>query len=156
MASSLADLSIVITRPAHQAAALQNMLNELGARTILFPCIDIKPVLINEIAIPLSEVDIFIFISPNSVEYGFQAMPKLLNQAASNSQIAAVGQATAKALKAKDLDQVITPADLWLLVLWRPRKYSQEAESRGKGEGSVRRVGRWDDREKLIIILILS
>ena len=109
MATPLSDLSIVITRPVHQAAVLQNNLSELGAKVILFPCIEIKSVSVKETSIPLNEVDIFIFISPNSVKYGFQFKPDLLNQTKPDCQIAAVGESTAQALNAHNADQIITP-----------------------------------------------
>lgn len=111
MASSLSGLSIVITRPAHQATYLHQELSKLGANATLFPCIKITPLAVESIPSLLDDIDIIIFISPNAVDFGIQAIPNLLNQAMTKRIIAAVGESTAKALHAHGVEEVITPND---------------------------------------------
>ncbi|MEM7303905.1 MAG: uroporphyrinogen-III synthase [Pseudomonadota bacterium] len=105
------ELSIMLTRPVDQSLSMQQKLNQLGARTILFPCLQIKPVEYDTTKISVSNIDTFIFISPNAVNYGFQALPELTDAQVANKPFAAIGQSTAQALLEKGVTRVITPAE---------------------------------------------
>lgn len=70
----LADTRILLTRPAHQAQRLCDMLNAHGGQAIRFPVINIEAIalskkMINTIA-DINKIDFAIFISANAVEYG--------------------------------------------------------------------------------------
>ena len=74
----LAGLSIVITRPREQAANLAQRISQAGGQTILFPLLDISPVSdvqpLYALISRLHEFDLAIFISPNAVRYGMEAI----------------------------------------------------------------------------------
>ena len=109
MGPSLRNLSIMLTRPVDQIDPLESKLNDLGAQTFSFPCIEIHPVPTNDLTDSLSGIDIIIFISPNAVKYGIQSMPELLAQPNPAIKIAAVGRSTAQALISRGISQVTTP-----------------------------------------------
>jgi uroporphyrinogen-III synthase len=100
--SDLQDLTVVVTRPQHQADSLCQQLEALGARVIRFPVIGIEqpenPAKLIDLLKRISSFDIAVFISANAVD---QAMKWLHEQGQSLAtlKIAAVGRATAKALK---------------------------------------------------------
>lgn len=91
---SLAGKHILITRPAHQCAAIQKMLQDEGAHPTLFPLLEIKAIQPAETLI-LDDIDWLIFISPNAVEFG---IPHLDASDFSQKTIAAIGKKTAKKL----------------------------------------------------------
>lgn len=116
----LAGRGIVITRPAHQAQLLADLIRAAGGSPILFPVLeildteDLKPLyaLIDR----LGDFDIAIFISPNAVN-------KALNLIAARRQLpprllfAAIGNSSVKALRRFGITRVIAPA----------RKFDSEA-----------------------------
>jgi len=94
-------LTIVVTRPVHQAEGFCRLIEAEGAAALRFPVIDIQPPL-DTIALAarlqrLDEYQLAIFVSANAVEFAYRALgegkplPETLRRAA-------VGQATAKAL----------------------------------------------------------
>ena len=70
-AAPLAGRGIVVTRPAHQAAALAELIRVAGGQPILFPVLEIldtenlQPLL--EVVGRLEDYQLAIFISPNAV-----------------------------------------------------------------------------------------
>jgi uroporphyrinogen-III synthase len=94
-------LTIVVTRPNHQAEGFCRLIEAEGGTALRFPVIDIQPpVDTATLATRLQRLDEYqlaIFISVNAVEFAYRALgegkplPETL-------QRAAVGQATAKAL----------------------------------------------------------
>jgi uroporphyrinogen-III synthase len=109
----LAGLSIVVTRPREQAAALAQRIEQLGGKPLLFPLLEIAPAgdarALRELAQHLAAYDLLVFISPNAVRYGLaeigaHAIPARL-------QVAAVGQGSAQALRAAGIERVIVPPD---------------------------------------------
>jgi uroporphyrinogen-III synthase len=117
---SLAGLSIVITRPREQALELARRMERLGARPLLFPLLEIEAVhdeqLLHEQLSRLKQTDLAIFISPNAVRYGMAAINSQRGTAGEGEalpaslQIAAVGQASAQALRELGVAGVIAPA----------------------------------------------
>ena len=110
----LSGLKIVITRPREQAAPLARRIEQAGGHPVLFPLLEISPTA-DEQALRgavshLAEFDLAVFISPNAVRYGMQAIlaagplpPQL--------KIATVGQGSARALRELGVEQIIAPQD---------------------------------------------
>ena len=74
----LAGLSIVVTRPREQATNLAQRILQTGGRAILFPLLEVSPVLdsqpLHALIARLHEFNLAIFISPNAVRYGMEAI----------------------------------------------------------------------------------
>jgi len=107
----LAGLSILVTRPANQTAALIELLQHQGARVLHQPSLKIQAfsdpdqqVLIDHIA----DFDLLIFISRNAVEYGCQLFntQKPLDK---SRPVAAIGKATQQALLEQGFTDIISP-----------------------------------------------
>jgi len=104
--------TILVTRPAHQASVLVQLIEQAGGRCVLFPAIAIEPpadpraaaALLHEIA----SFDIAVFVSANAVEQAFALAPGL---AKGLRKVCAVGAATARALQAHGRGEVIVPED---------------------------------------------
>lgn len=99
---NLKNLTIVITRPKHQAQDLAEKITSLGGKTILFPTIDIADIsdttsLQNLIA-QLKDFNLAIFISPNAVQKAAHFIKAQYNIWPHSVKIAAIGSSTAKAL----------------------------------------------------------
>ena len=140
----LRGLTIVVTRPRDQAAQLARRIEQAGGLPLLFPLLDIMAVqdtktLFEQIA-RLGQFNLAIFISPNAVHYGIDAihaagvslsadgttshstrLPNNASQVAGYSpspacrrgelKIATVGQGSAKALRELDIANVIAPTE---------------------------------------------
>lgn len=94
----LAGLTILITRPEHQAHALSELITAAGGKTIVFPTIIIEPTTSHSGLQPLIKkimnYDIAIFVSANAVDYvapGWQPPQSLT--------VIAIGPGTANALE---------------------------------------------------------
>ncbi|MBI5428860.1 MAG: uroporphyrinogen-III synthase [Nitrosomonadales bacterium] len=76
--SPLAGLKIVVTRPRDQAVQLVRSIAQAGGEPLLFPLLDIAAVQdtreLNEQISRLAQFDLAIFISPNAVRYGVEAI----------------------------------------------------------------------------------
>jgi len=121
---SLAGLNIVVTRPREQAAQLAQRIAQAGGKVILFPLLEISPVsdprLLRELVARLHEFNLAIFISPNAVRYGMEAIRAAgvsLSPSPSPAsgrrelKIATVGQGSAKALRDLGVQEIIAPQD---------------------------------------------
>jgi uroporphyrinogen-III synthase len=96
----LTALSVLVTRPLPQAAALGASIAALGGEPILFPSIAIEPI---AAAAPQPH-ELVIFVSVHAVEHGARLIQKTASM-----RIAAIGKATAAALAAANLPADITP-----------------------------------------------
>jgi uroporphyrinogen-III synthase len=96
----LTDLTVLVTRPAAQAAALCAQIEARGGAAIALPAIAIEALPVE----PAPEVDLVIFISANAVAHGAH-----LVQRGPATKIAAIGQATASALAALNVSVDIVP-----------------------------------------------
>lgn len=108
----LAGLGILVTRPAHQAAHLAQLIRLAGGNPILFPTLeivdlpDLKP--LHDLIDHLDTFDLAIFISPNAVNKALnlirarRALPARL-------KIAAIGQGSRKVLEQFGVKEVIAP-----------------------------------------------
>lgn len=93
---------VLITRPAAEARRLSSRLHSMGIESIVQPAqeFESRP-LTGEEQSKLAGVTppvLLIFTSPRSVEFGMAQLPKVLVQ---SSTVAAIGPATARALKAR-------------------------------------------------------
>ncbi|HUX62652.1 MAG TPA: uroporphyrinogen-III synthase [Sulfuricella sp.] len=108
----LKGVGVVVTRPAHQAGHLAELIERAGGRAIRFPTLEIFDA---QDMIPLSgaidrleQFDLAIFISPNAVN-------KAMNQIRAKRtwplglRCAAVGKGSAKALERFGCEDVIVP-----------------------------------------------
>ncbi|MBK9161029.1 MAG: uroporphyrinogen-III synthase [Nitrosomonadales bacterium] len=132
----LAGLRIVVTRPRDQAAQLARSIEQAGGIPVLFPLLEIGPAsdpqTLQEQIARLAQFDLAIFISPNAVHYGMEAILATLARAVAPSspssgggvggeggllalppalKIAAVGQGSAKALRELGIARVIAPVE---------------------------------------------
>lgn len=110
----LAGLKILVTRPRNQAVVLAKLIEQAGGVPVLFPLLEITPVqdkntLLEQVS-RLSHFDLAIFISPNAVKYGMEAI-----QTAGNIppalRVATVGQGSANALRELGIINVIAPSE---------------------------------------------
>jgi len=108
----LAGLGILVTRPAHQAAHLAELIRKAGGNPILFPTLeivdlpDLKP--LHDLIDRLDQFDLAIFISPNAVNKALnlirarRALPPSL-------KIASIGKGSCKVLEQFGVKHVIAP-----------------------------------------------
>jgi len=108
----LAGLNIVVTRPREQAAPLVNGIEKLGGVCIQFPLLEITPLPdeqpLRAVLARLPEFQLAIFISPNAVRYGMEAI-RSAGGLPGTLQIATVGLSSAKALHDYGVEKVIAP-----------------------------------------------
>lgn len=108
----LAGLIIVVTRPREQAAELAQRIEKLGGTCIQFPLLEITPLaddqILRQFVARLHEFQLAIFISPNAVRYGMEAIRRAGGLPAS-MQVATVGLSSAQALLDLGVTKVIAP-----------------------------------------------
>ena len=98
---------VLVTRPAHQSAALIQQIQNLGLVAVPCPVIaidEIQPILPD---IALDQYQIVIFISTNAVDIGLKYLENLANFA--EMHICAVGRQTAQRLLDKGVSDVMQP-----------------------------------------------
>lgn len=102
--------SIVITRPAHQAALITQRLQAAGAHVTGFPLLEIvepkdQLAYLSHLS-KLSQYDYLIFTSPNAVD---RALSKLSGKVPVGVKVAAVGKKTAQALSRQNIVVSVVP-----------------------------------------------
>jgi uroporphyrinogen-III synthase len=108
----LADRGIVVTRPAHQAAPLAQMIHAAGGRAILFPVIEIADIgdtrNLDSLIDRLHEFDRAIFVSPNAV---YKALTRVIARRTlpPNLKFAAVGRGSVRELAKFGVTEVAAP-----------------------------------------------
>jgi uroporphyrinogen-III synthase len=106
----LAGLSVLVTRPAHQSEALCELIQGARGRPVRFPALEILGPSDKHAAraalAGAKRADILIFVSANAVQYAFPLLPEQLPL---DVEIAAVGGATAQALRQAGLDPTLVP-----------------------------------------------
>jgi uroporphyrinogen-III synthase len=114
MDAPLSGLNIVVTRPREQAAQLIQCIEQAGGKVVLFPLLVISPApdtqALHAVIARLHEFNLAIFISPNAVRYGMEAICAKCALPA-HLKIATVGQGSAKALRDRGVKEVIAPQD---------------------------------------------
>ncbi len=106
--------TVVVTRPAHQAPALTERLSALGAGVVEVPAVQLRPPAdggraLTEAAGRLSGYAWVAFTSANAVEALFRLVPD--TRALAGAKVAAVGTATADALRSYRVVADLVPAD---------------------------------------------
>lgn len=96
----LAELTVLVTRPAPQAAQLCEEITRQGGAAIAFPAVEIAPLSAN----PASGHDLIVFVSVNAVAHGVHLIEK-----GPTTRVAAIGKATAAALAETSLPADIVP-----------------------------------------------
>jgi uroporphyrinogen-III synthase len=105
-------ISVVVTRPSHQAAGLASRIGAAGGYAILFPVIEIgdveNPRTLHALIDRLHEFDLAIFVSPNAVA---RALPAITARRALPPQLAlaAIGPGSVKELARFGATTVLAP-----------------------------------------------
>ena len=104
---------IVVTRPRAAGEALAAMLERAGLQAVVFPALAIEPLPMSpelEAALALLPAcDLAIFVSANAVEHGLRHA-RSRGRWPECTRVAAIGEATAQALRSAGFDAVIAPA----------------------------------------------
>ncbi len=105
-------LRVVVTRPAHQAEHLCQLIEQAGGTAIRLPVIEIvtptNPQIAQNKLSQLKKFSLAIFTSVNAVEWLFRIAPASFNWP-SRIAVAAIGKRTASALKAHRINVNIVP-----------------------------------------------
>lgn len=113
MAGALRGRTVVVTRPAAQAAPLLAAIAAEGGTALGFPLLEIEPLpsgRVHAAAAPwLDGAALAIFVSPNAVRHGIAPL-LARSPAARRLAVAAVGEGTAKALADLGYAGVVVPA----------------------------------------------
>lgn len=110
MTQALAGRTVLVSRPAPQAAVLAQAIRAAGGEAFEFPALEIEAVPLDALAAPLAqwaETDLVIFISPSAARFGMAAIRA--RGLPDPAQTFAVGPGTARALQAEGVSGVITP-----------------------------------------------
>jgi len=113
MTRLLEGLTVLVTRPQHQAENLMNLIHEAGGESVLFPVINIVEMADNTALYrcrdTLHTYNIAIFTSANAVH---KAVPHLLTEGdlPDSLQIFAIGKRTAQVLKEYGVSAYCAPA----------------------------------------------
>ena len=98
----LKGFKILVTRPAHQAQPLCEMIQAQGGQPIRLPVINIEPLSLTQemrkTLIDTKSIDFAVFISPNAVEYGIKQLLKYA-KIPDTLQLVTIGQASAKKIQ---------------------------------------------------------
>lgn len=107
--------SVVVTRAREQASSLASLLSELGADVLQFPTIDIQPMsyptAIDSYIHTIKQYDWIIFTSVNGVRFFWERLHACNKDARAFSgiQVAAIGPATAEAVREKGIHPDFVP-----------------------------------------------
>ncbi len=104
----LTGLSVLVTRPADQAISLCGRIQEMGGEAVAFPALAIERIAAEiTIGVEPSRYDCAIFLSANAALHGLQHL-----RSHDDLRVAAIGQATATALRAAGVNVHIVPDGL--------------------------------------------
>jgi uroporphyrinogen-III synthase len=114
MSATLQGLGVVITRPTSAAEPLAALLEGEGARAFVFPALSIEPMELSQASADalaqLPECSLAIFVSANAVTAGIAAARRV-GEWPATTRVAAIGEATAKALREEGFLEVIAPRE---------------------------------------------
>ncbi|MGY6274035.1 uroporphyrinogen-III synthase [Methylomonas sp. MgM2] len=100
---------VLVTRPAAQAGTLCRLIEQHGGQALCFPTLEIRPASVTMEAITKALAgDWLIFTSANAVEFGLKTLAVELDRLRP-MQLAAIGQATAEALRQAGLNVKCMP-----------------------------------------------
>jgi uroporphyrinogen-III synthase len=104
----LTGLSVLVTRPADQAISLCGRIQQMGGEAVAFPALAIEPIAVEiTIGVDRPRYDYAIFLSANAVLHGVRHLCTH-----DDLCVAAIGQATASALRAAGVSVDIVPDGL--------------------------------------------
>ena len=112
MNTSLNGRGVLVTRPAHQAAHLAELIIAAAGKPVLFPVLeildaaDLQP--LYELIDRLDSVDLAIFISPNAVNKTMNLI-KSRRELPTTLKIAAIGRGSSKELRHFGITDIIAP-----------------------------------------------
>ncbi|MEK7990135.1 MAG: uroporphyrinogen-III synthase [Thiotrichaceae bacterium] len=106
---ALKGISVLVTRPQHQAQNLCDLIQKQGGTVLLLPTLEIIPLALNSNTLP-TNIDKAIFISANAVNYGLQYL-------SATKQLVAIGKKTAQTLQQQTQQA----------ILIAPEPYNSEA-----------------------------
>lgn len=103
MSNSLHGLRVLVTRPAHQAQMLCQLIEADGGKAVLLPTIEIADA-IDQVALQtaiqaLAENELAIFVSPNAVQKSVPIIQQYWQPWPAVVKVAAVGASSAQALR---------------------------------------------------------
>ena len=118
-AQPLAGVCVLVTRPAHQAAALTNPLRALGASVLLQPAVEILPTndwnVFDSAFANMERFGRIVFVSTNAVAFFFSRVDELVRERGlatpnwNDFQFAAIGKGTAQAIRQRGVDVDLVP-----------------------------------------------
>jgi uroporphyrinogen-III synthase len=111
-----ARLSVVVTRAAHQADELCELIEKAGGEAIRFPVTKIEAVDDYDPALAqsleaLNELDVAIFVSPNAATYGLSLLKRRGRDFAERVKVLAVGPGTGRQLHERGVKVSAIPQD---------------------------------------------
>lgn len=138
----LSGVGVLVTRPAHQAEPLCQLIEEAGGKPVRFPAMEIVAAehsdALKALVRQLSDFDIAIFISPNAVQKAVNLV-RSYGEFPASLRIAAVGRGSARALEKQGLKVDIFPATRFdseaLLAMDEMRDVSAKRIIIFRGEG---------------------
>ena len=108
---TLKNKRILVTRPAHQAKQLCRLISDVGGTAVVFPTIEIRPVLdskkLSDCFANINQYDFVIFVSRNAVAAVFQYYLNKDDLNPGNIQLLAIGSGTASALSELSMSDVL-------------------------------------------------
>jgi uroporphyrinogen-III synthase len=119
MNKQLKDITVLVTRPAHQAEPFCQLVEDAGGKAVRFPVIEIESIAPDAAARDAlqRESDCLIFISANAVRLGIEAINNTAPDRLGQSRIMAIGKATAHELESRGVKPDLVP----------PSPYNSEA-----------------------------
>jgi uroporphyrinogen-III synthase len=107
-------IGVILTRPRAAAEAMCGPLMAQGARVFVFPSLAIEPIAptpaLTALLARLATFDLAIFVSANAAEHGL-AMARAAAPWPKDLSVAAIGEATAEALRNSRIARVISPPE---------------------------------------------
>ena len=98
----LSGRGVVVTRPRELAEPFARLLEQHGARAIVFPALEIQPLPPPPTLGRIADFDLVVFVSPSAVRVTLAALPRRLTAAA-------IGAGTARELERAGIGPVIAP-----------------------------------------------
>jgi uroporphyrinogen-III synthase len=147
--NSLRGVRVLVTRPAHQAETLAQMIEAAGGEAVRLPAIEIAPpantAALHAVLDHLHEYAFAIFISPNAVRQGLLLLRARSSSIPPGLRLAAVGQGTLRALNEEGFEQVLAPVERFdseaLLELLPPDVVAGKDILILRGEGGREHLG---------------
>ncbi len=106
MSGALRGWRVWVSRAGHQARGLCALIEDAGGEPLRLPALEIRPLSVDWSLV--GESDWLIFVSRNAVEQAFDRCPDLHRRA---GRVAAIGRATRRALRQRDIAVAEMPAD---------------------------------------------